>query len=374
MPKITFFPIGNADCYRIDLDNGMKFLFDYAHMRNEEDAKDKRIDLPTELKGDLGKRDNYDIVAFSHLDKDHINRSTEFFWLRHAEKYQGVGRIIINELWVPAAAITEEGVEDEAKIIRAEARYRLKQKKGIRIFSRPARLKDWLEKNDMTLDEVSHLITDAGQTIPGFTKEKDGIEFFVHSPFAKRLNKTNLEDRNQDSLVFQATFLAGGKETKAILAGDATWEIWNEIVDITKGHKREGRLEWDIMKLAHHCSYLSLGPDKGEDKTTPTDQVKWLYESEAQSGAIIVSMSEPIPEKGSEADKQKDPPHRQAAKYYQERCSAFDGEFVVTMEHPSTIKPKPLVITISASKATVGKIIISGGTSAISQSAPRAGV
>jgi hypothetical protein len=339
----------------------------------EDDKNDKRIDLPNELKNDLGKRDYYDVVAFSHLDKDHINRATEFFWLQHADKYQGKGRIKINELWVPAAAITEEGVEDEAKIIRAEARYRLKQKKDIRVFSRPARLKEWLENNEMTPEEVSHLITDAGQTIPTFTKEKEGLEFFVHSPFAKRLNKTDLEDRNQDSLVFQATFLVETQETKAILAADTTCELWNDIVDITKYHKREERLAWDIMKLPHHCSYRSLGPEKGEDKTTPTTQTKWIYENQGRPGAIIVSMSEPIPEKGTEADKQKDPPHRQAANYYRERRDALDGEFAVTMEHPSTTNPKPLVITIGTKKATLEKASISGAVAAASQTAPRAG-
>jgi hypothetical protein len=372
MPKITFCPIGHADCSRIDLDQ-QKLLFDYAHCRDDNDKNDKRIDLPGELKKDLGKQDYYNVVAFTHLDRDHINRSTEFFWLRHAEKYQGKDRIKINELWVPAAAITEEGVEDEANVIRAEARYRLKQKSGIRVFSRPERLKDWLAKNEMTIDDVKHLITDAGQTVPTFTKEKDGVEFFVHSPFAKRLNKTDVEDRNQDSLVLQATFLTGGKETKAILAGDATWEIWNDIIDITKIKKREERLEWDIMKLAHHCSYLSLGPEKGQDKTTPTPQVKWLYEEQGRPGAMIVSSSEPIPEKGTEADKQKDPPHRQAANYYSEQRDQLDGEFIVTMEHPTKSVPKPLVIKIDSNKATVEKASITGAIAATTRSAPRAG-
>jgi hypothetical protein len=63
---------------------------------------------------------------------NHCGGSGDFFWLEHALKYQGEGRIKIKELWVPAGAILEDGCEDSARIIRQEARYRLKMGSGIR--------------------------------------------------------------------------------------------------------------------------------------------------------------------------------------------------------------------------------------------------
>lgn len=85
----------------------------------------------------------------------------------------------------------------------AEARYRLKMGKGIRVFSRPDKLKEWFQNEGLTLESRAHLITDAGQLIPGFSLASDQIEFFVHSPFATRLNGggDGLVDRNIDSLV-----------------------------------------------------------------------------------------------------------------------------------------------------------------------------
>ena len=61
MHKLTFFPLGNADCCRIDLEAGEKILFDYADMRCAEDDSDLRIDLPAELRQDLkaANRDFY---------------------------------------------------------------------------------------------------------------------------------------------------------------------------------------------------------------------------------------------------------------------------------------------------------------------------
>jgi hypothetical protein len=91
MSSITLYPLGNADTYRIDLPGGEKLLFDYANVRKADDRTDKRAQLPDELRADLAaaKRTAYDIVAFTHLDDDHVCGATRFFHLEHAGKYQG---------------------------------------------------------------------------------------------------------------------------------------------------------------------------------------------------------------------------------------------------------------------------------------------
>ena len=73
MAILTFYPLGNADCTRIDLKNGRKILVDYAQMRDPADAGNACIDLPASLVEDLtaAKRDFFDVVMFTHLDKDH---------------------------------------------------------------------------------------------------------------------------------------------------------------------------------------------------------------------------------------------------------------------------------------------------------------
>lgn len=374
MPKVTLFPIGNADCCRIDLAGGEKLLFDYADMRCAGDADDKRIDLPAELRKDLDsvKRDFYEVVAFTHLDTDHITGAAEFFHFRHAQKYQGAGRVKINELWVPAFVITEEGCNDEARVIQAEARYRLQQGAGIRVFSRPAKLEKWLTANGLTLASRQALITDAGQVVPGFSQAAHGVEFFAHSPFARRQNDGTFVDRNDNSLVVQATFLADGKETKLLLAADSTSDVLADIVSITKAKKNETRLEWDVFKLPHHCSYLSLSSEKGADKTVPVPEVQWLFETQGHTGGVIASTSWPIPAKGGTADDDQ-PPHRQAAAYYRDVRTKLAGEFVVTMEHPSTVAPAPLVITIDYWGARVERPNRPVGGGAIATPAPRAG-
>jgi len=349
--RVTFFPIGNADCCRIDLVGGRKVLIDFADKRDPKDPYDKRIDLAAEVRRDLddANRDYLDVVCFTHLDTDHVKGSGEFFWFEHAACYQGSGRIKMREMWVPAAAVTEEGADDDARVIRQEARYRLKQGKGIKVFSRPERLHDLLESWGLTVADRASCIVDAGQTVPGFYKEgRDKAEFFVHSPFAWRLNDREVEDRNQDSIVMQATFVEGGVETCGILGSDADHETLTKIVETTKRHKREHRLLWDFLKLFHHCSYLSLGPERGKDETEAVPEVKWLFETQSRDGCLIVSTSDPIPDKGTEADKNVQPPHRQAANHHRRVVKEKSGQFKVTMEIPSVHRPKPLVIEITA--------------------------
>jgi hypothetical protein len=354
--KLTFFPIGNADTTLIRLADDRLVLLDYADMHNPDDPYDKRCNLAAELKKELtdaGQKD-FAVVCFTHLDDDHVCGSGDFFWLEHAAKYQVVGRPKIKEMWVPAAAITEEGAEDSARIIRQEARHRLKAGTGIKVFSRPDTLKAFLADNGLTLESRAGCIVDAGNTVPGFSKSgSEKAEFFVHCPFAWRSDERGLEDRNQDSVVLQVTFVEGGAETYGLFGSDVDHATISEIVRTTKRHKREGRLIWDVLKLFHHCSYKSLGPDRGVDETKAVPDVKWLFEEQSRDGCIIVSPSKPIPVKGSVEDEDRQPPHRQAANHHRRIVREKGGEFKVTMETPSTGRPKPFRIEITSYGARI---------------------
>jgi hypothetical protein len=138
-------------------------------------------------------------------------------------------------------------------------------------------------------------------------------------------------------------------------------------VRVTKAHRNDERLAWDIFKLPHHCSYRSLGPDKGKDVTVPVPEVAWLFGQGAQRG-MVVSPSDPIPTIDTDQ-----PPHRQAANYYRAQCRLIDGELKVTMEHPTTTRPEPVVVTIGKLGAIIEKRITAPTIVPASRRAPRAG-
>ena len=371
MHTVTFYPLGNADTCLVEVAGKRVLLFDYADTRDPKDPNDRRVDLADAIRSRLTAlgREDVDVLALTHLDEDHIMGVSDFFHLDHAKKYQDGNRVKILELWVPAAAITESStnLSSEGRIVQAEARHRLREGYGIRVFSRPTALEKWLSEQGLSVQSREHLITDAGEVVPGFEKEADGIEFFVHSPFAHRENG-KLIDRNSDSLVLQATFLSVRRETRLMLGADAPHDVLTEIVKVTKAHKNEDRLEWDIFKVPHHCSYLSLGPEKGERVTAPVPEVRWLFEDQRADRAIAASSSDPIPAKDTDQ-----PPHRQAAAYYQGIARDVDGEFLVTMEHPSVSSPRPLVVDIDHLGATVRKRDTTSSSAATSRRAPRVG-
>ena len=344
MHKLTFFPLGNADTSLVETSAGAVLLLDYAAMADPDDPNDRRIDLPLAIRDRLDAlgRDHVDVLALTHLDQDHIRGVSDFFFLEHARKYQGRGRVRIADLWVPAAAITEskETLTDDGRAVQAEARYRLERGEGVRVFSRPEALKEWLDEHKLTIESRAHLITDAGQLVPSFKKDVHRVEFFAHSPFADR-EDGKLVDRNSESLVLQATFTEAGRDSRLMLGSDVPHEIWTRIVTVTRAHANEQRLEWDVFKLPHHCSYLSLGPEKGKHVTKPVPEVAWLFEQQGAVRSIAVSTSDPIPEGDTDQ-----PPHRQAAAYYRAVSANHSGEFLVTMEHPTDRSPTPLVVVI----------------------------
>lgn len=370
MEKISFFPLGNADTCLIELANGKNLVFDYANVKDDSDKKDLRIDLDDWLKKRFNEEGvtELDIVAFTHLDDDHIHGASEFFYFEHAKKYQDDNRLKIKTLWVPAAAIIETCLEnDDARIIREEARYRLKKGFGIRVFSHPKALEEWFQSEHIDIEDRRHFISDAGTIVPELNLQHDNLEIFIHSPFSMTGDNGNLVQRNECSLVLQLKFRVSGQDTYILLAADTTHDILDEIVDITIRNQNDERLYWDIYKIPHHCSYKALSEVKGEHKTIPTKKIEFLL-SKGRTGAAVVSCSKPI-----EYQDQDLPPHFQAAKTYIDISKGIEGEFVVTMEHPSKASPDVLEFVIDQLGMTRKKNQNRGPEVILDHKPPRAG-
>jgi len=377
MHKVIFYPVGNGDTSQIVLDNGKRLLFDFRHLENGEKDDSPCIDLKKQLRVELdeAKRDNFDVVAFTHGDKDHIANSTSFFELQHAKKYQGGDRIKIDELWVPAAMILETAESDnqseEFVIWRQEARYRLKQGEGVQVFSKPDKLKDWLESEGLSVEKRKHLITDAGDLAKSFSIANDEVEFFCHSPFIKHCDEGD-DLRNAAALIFQVRFEVDGERTDYWAVGDTDYEVLEDIVDSTQSHGNDDRLDWHLLNIPHHCSYKALSAEKGDKETIPTEKVKELL-MHGQPDSYLVSSSNPI---GNDKDsyEQTQPPHVQAKNCYNTYLKKVDGrKLLVTMEEPNTKNPEPLIFEISGDGHKLKSRTITGAAAIISTPAPRAG-
>ncbi|WP_370671973.1 hypothetical protein [Stenotrophomonas maltophilia] len=144
-------------------------------------------------------------------------------------------------------------------------------------------------------------------------------------------------------------------------------------MDITKYHRNDDRLAWDLFNIPHHCSYRALSDEKGDEETTPCEKVAELLMM-GKPDSYIVSCSLPVPDT-KEAYERIQPPHVQARKTYEKYLKKVDGRsFLVTMEEPNGYKPQPIVFNVAAAGITWEKSAASLGSAAIVASSPsRAG-
>jgi len=204
------------------------------------------------------------------------------------------------------------------------------------------------------------------ENVPNMDWANDGVEFFIHSPFAER-DGDKLLDRNENCLVSQAVIRSGGRDTKFLITADSIWEGWEKMVNITRAHGNDDRLAWDIFKIPHHCSYLSMAADKGSYKTEPTAEFEWLL-NQGATRSVMVSSSREIPEETTDQ-----PPHVETYRRYKETADGVDADLVVTMENPSKRQPKRTVITIGGDGPTAEKEAFGAGVAITTTRSPRVG-
>jgi len=334
---ITFYPLGNAESVLLELSNSKTVLFDFADTHTTDES-DKRINLTKEL---LSKQ-SFDVVVFSHAHDDHVKGSKDFFEFDYARKYQGENRAKIKELWVSSAFILDSDLDSEdARVIRQEARYRLKNGYGIKVFSEPDKLDKWLAENGLSTDDSVHPIIHAGTLIDSKQHDLgDEIQFFVHAPFSE--DAEDVEDKNEPSIVLQVRLFNPRRETNIMITGDTSHEVIEKIVYRSEANGNTEYLNWDIYDVPHHCSYTGLSDEKGERMTTPTNEVKKLLSEYCQDNSVMVASCRAI----EECIDDNQPPHIEAKRAYVNYSRG--KKFWATMDYPKKDNPKPLKYRIDS--------------------------
>jgi ribonuclease BN (tRNA processing enzyme) len=356
--KITFFPLGNAESVLLELSNEKTMLMDFADTHTDE-SEDKRYDLSTAL----SDYESFDVVMFSHAHDDHVKGAKDFFEFDHAEKYKGNGRMKIKELWVSSAFVLDSDVCEDVRVIRQEARYRLKNGYGIKIFAQPDELDKWFEDNDLSTDDSENLIIHAG-TLLDNDRHGLGTEFevFVHAPFSE--DSDEVDERNDPSIVLQLRLINGSRITRIFITGDTPHQILDKIVERSENGGNEDYLYWDIYDIPHHCSHTGLSNERGEKITNTSDTIKRFLSEYSNENAVMIASCRSFSDVG-EGDKQ--PPHFQTRDAYKK----YSGkDFIATMEYPNKKNPIPLVYEIDSFGITKKLSTLSP---IITSPAPRAG-
>lgn len=334
---ITFFPEGNAECVFLKLDNGKRMLMDYANMHNN----DSRY---TDLAESLKDIDTFDVVMFTHPHDDHVKGAADFFYFDHAIKYQTGERAKIKDLWISAAFLLDVNPCEDARVIRQEARYRLKEcgGKGVKIFAAPGSLASWLEKHELSTDENDHPIIHAGTLLDSSRHDLgDEISIFVHAPFSE--DAEDADNRNDPSIVIQIALDNADQTTNIFITGDTPHDVLDKIVNRSEASGNADYLKWDLYDIPHHCSYTGLSNEKGKDITEPSEAIKRLLQEYGQENAFLVASCRAFSDVVEDDDTQ--PPHAQAKKAYRKYSKNTDGSsriLLITSEYSGKTNPKPL--------------------------------
>lgn len=372
--QISFYPVGNGFSALLNLDDDTNILFDINQYEEEERKKSKYWDIHDSLLDDLPITDNrrrLSVLCISHAHNDHCRGVDDVFYLP-GQNEDAEELIQIDELWVPADIFTDD-VEDEAEMIKKEAKRRLKltdtgeaENKGNRlvVFGRKKDFSD-LEKLPREQRPV------AGEIFKKICGEsRSDFEAFVHCPFAEEY-----DDKNNESIILQVCIKAPkGTWNYFLMGGDARCEIWGEVYDKTKTHARLERLNWDIFAAPHHGSYSFFSEKSREDARDNPDERSMKILDRGSEGCELVCSSRSIKEKNYTDD---DPPHIQAVAHYRKTAKDKSGEFTCLMEHPDKDKPEPLVFRFTdggPQRKSIGTVAAVAITKKASASTPRYGL
>ena len=258
-------------------------LMDYANMH----GSDPRY---TDLADSLRDIDTFDVVMFTHPHDDHVKGAADFFYFDHAVKYQTGERAKIKELWISAAFLLDVKPCEDVRVIRQEARYRLKEcgGEGVKIFAAPGSLASWLEQHELSTDENDHPIIHAGTLLDSSMHDLgDEISIFVHAPFSE--DAEDADSRNDPSIVIQIALDNAGQTTNLFITGDTPHDVLDKIVERSESSGNADYLKWDLYDIPHHCSYTGLSDEKGEDITEPSEDIKRLLQEYGQENAFLVA-------------------------------------------------------------------------------------
>ena len=137
-------------------------------------------------------------------------------------------------------------------------------------------------------------------------------------------------------------------------------------LDITRAHKNDHRLAWDILKIPHHCSYLSMAEERA---TTRPNRPR----SSNGCSSRVPSVRYGVEQLAVPSTTEDQPPHVEGYSRYKDTARQLDASLVVTMENPSKDSPKRTVITIDGNGPTLKRDFIPAAIAITSTRSPRVG-
>lgn len=375
---IKYYPVGNADCTLIKLDNGMTIIVDCQILSDLTDGKGKQInydvkaDLLKELKKDTSGRPYVDLFISTHPHDDHCKGFEDNFYhgkINDYDKDKNKNEIIIDELWITPRGL-KNNLADTAVAVRKEAKRRKELYDDNPDFkgSRGNYLRIIGYDQDKEFD--SRYCYVPGKVITSAHGSSfSWLEIFIHAPFKEDVETSKkYDDKNATSIVVQFWFkveIAGEVyyKTRVLMGGDAEHDIWQHILD---NNSDDEKLKWNIFLSPHHCSWSFFNVSDNKKEILPSAET--ILDKQIGTAAHVVASSDEIKNDG------KNPPCYQAKQQYIKKLKSGSVHFVNTATHNKVGEiPQPIVFKISETGKKLLALTAIAGTPSIANPAPRAG-
>ena len=372
--SIKFYPVGNGDMTHLNLKDETNILID-CKIREGDTTNDGNSIFP--VKDDLvksikkrGENPYLDLFILTHPDQDHCQGFDKHFYTGNPSNYGSSNRqnneILVDELWVTSLLFNWTSNED-AKALKKEAERRRKlwEQNDSRKNDPGNRLRMIGYDGDNKFECLPNSVP--GDTINEINNEVKGdFEFFVHGPFKSSLIDCNADgESNNSSIIMQARFKANSTDEEHsclyLFGGDADHYRWKEVLEKSKYHGNEDKLNWDIFLTPHHCSWTYFNDTPyNENKTSQASSLD-ILNYKIGNGKVIAACK-PI------KNNDDNPPHHYARAEYLKKVDS--ANFIELAEKPSKNNPKPYVFEITSqgpSKKAYSEgsaFIAAGGSSA----------
>lgn len=243
--RITFFPCDNGDSSLIEA-HGWTIMTDINYRKAAAEKDDDIPDFAPQIRKACND-DQLDIFVLTHPDKDHLGGFENIFHLgkpgdRDDDPKDDDVKLIVDEIWCSEYSANPEYADDSKPLLDEIARRKNLQGTG-------AGEEDGNRLKILTADEAELQSLCAGidwRLLAPTTEEAD-------IPVAAEGEPKN--SSNPSSLVIQWTITVNGRESRVILAGDSTVEIWERL----NRECEDDQLNWHILLTPHHCSRHTLG-------------------------------------------------------------------------------------------------------------------
>jgi hypothetical protein len=284
--NLTYFPVGNGDTVLIELDK-KTILTDMNYRDSAADPDQDDYDFAPDLqKACLVSSKNYRLSLFvlTHPDADHLRGFATLFYCGDPDKYKDRKAadeklILIEEMFISPYAEQPNYETDESKPVFKEINRRLA------LRGEPDGDKDG--NRIKTLDTESEHRT--GSLTPNIS-----WELIAPTPTEADIQDEEGSEEhassNDSSLVIRWTLKMNGGVTRALIAGDATVEVWDRIWKDYK--KKTDQLKRHILLAPHHCSRGAMARKQDDDTYEYSDDALQALEQFDGDGFVVSSSKE----------------------------------------------------------------------------------